>query len=295
MRKLITSKWFIISLVVLLLVATVVISLLPGSPVNKAIKPLANVANPVQGFVKRSGDTLSDFWAAIADGMAIREENEDLKSQIADLQYELTKNKEAAVKYEELKDAFHIKDTFGNYDIFGASVMSREADEWFSVIQADIGTDDGIVFEEGNSYAVVDVEMNLVGRIISVSDSKTKILPVLHEAMTVSCKVDEINGANLTVTGDAGLKNDGLCLVKDIGENVKLEPGTKIVTSGQGGLFPEGIYVGTIESVDDSNPLNITATLRPNSNVSKLSDVFIMVPLKQASADTDESAKETKK
>jgi rod shape-determining protein MreC len=80
------------------------------------------------------------------------------------------------------------------------------------------------------------------------------------------------------VLGDAELKRQGLCLVTDIDPDVKLEPGMEIVTSGDGGLFPEGIPIGVIESVDDSNPLQITATLRPYSQIGKLEDVFIMIP-----------------
>ena len=84
------------------------LSLLPGSPVKKLLKPVQLVSSPAQSVVKRAGDTLSDFWSAITDGIAIREENEALKAQIADLRYQLTQNEEAALRYEELKDALHM-------------------------------------------------------------------------------------------------------------------------------------------------------------------------------------------
>lgn len=225
-----------------------------------------------------SGNVISDFWAALADGMAIREENENLKDQIADLKYQLTQNEEAAIRYEELKDAFHIRDTFSNYDIYGAQVLSREADEWFSVIRVSAGSADGIADEEGVAYPVVDVEMNLVGRVIDVDENDSMVLPLLHEGFTVACKVNVVNGASMLVSGDASLKNDGLCLVTRIDSGVVLEPGTEIVTSGEGGLFPEGIPVGTIVDVDYSNPLAITATLKPNSDIADIEDVFVMIP-----------------
>ena len=52
----------------------------------------------------------------------------------------------------------------------------------------------------------------------------------------------------------------------------------EIVTSGNGGLFPEGIPIGVVESVDNSNPLQVTAAIRPYSQIGKLEDVFIMMP-----------------
>lgn len=242
------------------------------------LKPVQSVSSPAQSFVKNAGDTLSDFWAAITDGIAIREENEALKEEIADLRYQLTQNEEAALRYEELKDALHIKDTFSNYEIYGASILSRESDEWFSTIRLNAGSVDGIEIAEGSSYPVLDVEMNLVGRVIETSDTESRVLPLLHEGFSVAGKVNTVNGATFMVLGDAELKRQGLCLVTDIDPDVKLEPGMEIVTSGDGGLFPEGIPIGVIESVDDSNPLQITATLRPYSQIGKLEDVFIMIP-----------------
>ena len=265
-------------MVLLVLAACAILSLLPGSPVKKLLQPVQLVTAPAQSAVKKAGDTLSDFWSAITDGIAIREENKALKEQIADLRYHLTQNEEAALRYEELKDALHIKDTFSNYVIYGAAILSRESDEWFSTIRLNAGAADGIVLEAGNSYPVLDVEMNLVGRVIESSDTESRVLPLLHEGFAVAGKVNEVNGATFMVVGDAELKRQGLCLIKGIDPEVRIQPGMEIVTSGDGGLFPEGIPIGVIESVDYSNPLDVTATLNPYSQIGKLEDVFIMIP-----------------
>ena len=288
MKKLLKSKWFIALIVLLVLAAGAILSLLPGSPVKNLLKPVQLVSSPAQSLVKSAGDTLADFWAAITDGIAIREENRALKEQIADLRYQLTQNEEAALRYEELKDALHIKDMFSNFDIYGAAILSRESDEWFSTIRLNAGANDGIALEEGNSYPVLDVEMNLVGRVIETSDTESRVLPHLHEGFAVAGKVNEVNGATFMVVGDAELKRQGLCLVKDVDPDVTLKAGMEIVTSGDGGLFPEGIPIGVIESVDYSNPLQVTATLRPYSQIGKLEDVFIMIPYVEE--ETDESA-----
>ena len=104
------------------------------------------------------------------------------------------------------------------------------------------------------------------------------VLPLLHEGFSAAGKVNEVNGASVIVTGDSVLKKSGLCRVKALGKNIKLDPGTVIVTSGEGGLFPDGIPIGTIVSVDYSNPTEVTATLRPFSSIGELEDVFVMIP-----------------
>ena len=289
MKRLLANKSFVVLMTVILMIAVIIIGLVPNSPINKLLSPIGKIVAPVQNLIKGGGDAISDMWAGITDGKAIREENEQLKAEIAQLQYQLTQNEEAAIRYEELREAFHIRDTFSNYEIYSASVLSREADEWFSMIRVGLGTRDGIEIATGSSFAVVDVRMNLIGRVVEINDSDTKILPILHEGFVVSGKVNTVNGVNLTIMGDAALKQDGLCLVTDIDENAVLEAGTEIVTSGDGGLFPQGIPIGVIESVDYSNPLNITATLRPYSDIGNINDVFVMVSTDDYSSDVNDN------
>ena len=285
MRRLLTDKRFLTVISLLIILAVIILGSLPGSPLNVVLKPVGAIVNPVQKFVKYTGNSISDFWAALTDGIAIRDENEQLRAEIAQLQYQLTQNEEAAIRYEELQDAFHIREVFSNYDIFGASVLSRESDEWFSVIRAGVGNSDGIYLEQGQSLAVVDVRMNLVGRVIEVNEDDSDILMLLHEGFQVSGKVNAVNGATFIIMGDASLKQQGLCHVTGIDPDTVPSVGDEIVTSGDGGLFPQGIPIGVIESVDTSDELNITATLRPYSDISDINDIFIMVPFEDETAD----------
>lgn len=286
MRRLLDNNVFRIVIVTVLLIAIIAIGAIPGSPISFITKPLSVVLDPIQSVFETIGNKISDFYSAIAEGMEIRKENEELRAEIAELEYEVQQGEEARIRWEELKSAFSIQDTFENYHIHGASILTREADEWFSVIRVNVGTDTGIDVSSG-SYAVVDARMNLVGRVMTTDIDSSKILPLLHEGFTVSAKVNVVNGAVVLVTGDITLKNEGLCKVTRIPANIKLQPGDELVTSGEGGLFPAGIPIGVIESFDDSDPEHPTATLRPYVEISSIKDVFIMVP--NSDEDTDEN------
>lgn len=285
MQKLLANKVFILILVTLLIVAVIIFDKIPGSPVEHITTPVSVILDPVQKLVQGTGSKFSDFFTAVSDGISIRQENADLKKQIAELEYEVQQGKEAAIRWQELKDAFFIKNSFENYDIHGSSILTREADEWFSVIRIDVGSNNGIEISDINaSYAVVDAQMNLVGRIQSTDVSSSKVLPVLHEGFTVSAKVNTVNGAIVTVHGEVELKENGLCKVDQIPDQVSLQVGDVLVTSGDGGLFPAGIPVGVIMSVDNSSLLNRYATLKPYVDISSLKDIFIMVPKNQTDA-----------
>lgn len=282
MRKLLANKIFILILVTLLIVAVIIFDLIPGSPVENITTPVSVILDPAQKLVQGAGSNISNFFSAISEGIAIRKENSDLKKQVAELQYEVQQGEEASLRWQELKDAFFIKDSFENYDIHGSSILTREADEWFSVIRIDVGKSNGIsISDTTKSYAVVDVQMNLVGRIQSTDVASSKVLPILHEGFTVSAKVNTVNGAVVIVHGEVELKENGLCKVDQIPDQVVLQVGDKLVTSGDGGLYPAGIPIGEIVSVDNSSELNRYATLKPYVNIAGLKDVFVMVPKDQ--------------
>lgn len=277
MRRIFENKVLALVLATILLVSFIVLSAIPGSPIAGATKPLSFIVDPIQSAFQKIGTKISDFYSAIAEGMEIRKENEELREEIAELEYQVQQGEEARIRWEELKSAFQIQDTFENYHIHGASVLTRESDEWFSVIRINVGTNTGIDSSTG-SYAVVDARMNLVGRVMTTDLESSKILPLIHEGFTVSAKVNVVNGATVMVSGDVILKNEGLCVVTRIPANIELHPGDELVTSGEGGLFPAGIPIGKIESFDNSDPDNPKATMRPYVSISDIKDVFIMVP-----------------
>jgi len=282
LRKLLANKIFILILVTLLIVAVIIFDLIPGSPVENITTPVSVILDPAQKLVQGAGSNISNFFSAISEGIAIRKENSDLKKQVAELQYEVQQGEEASLRWQELKDAFFIKDSFENYDIHGSTILTREADEWFSVIRIDVGKSNGIsISDTTKSYAVVDAQMNLVGRIQSTDVASSKVLPILHEGFTVSAKVNTVNGAVVIVHGEVELKENGLCKVDQIPDQVFLQVGDKLVTSGDGGLYPAGIPIGEIVSVDNSSELNRYATLKPYVNIAGLKDVFVMVPKDQ--------------
>ena len=220
MRRLFQNKIFVLALVSLLLIAFIVFSSIPGSPLANLTKPLSVVVDPIQSVFKSAGSRISDFYFAIAEGMKIRKENEELRAEIAELQYEVQQGQEAKLRWEELKSAFDIQDSFENYHIYGASVLTRESDEWFSVIRISGGAFEKSAKNSMTSFAVVDARMNLVGRVIVSDVNSSKVLPLLHEGFSVSAKVNVVNGAIVMITGDISFKNDGLCLVSRIPSNI---------------------------------------------------------------------------
>jgi rod shape-determining protein MreC len=155
--------------------------------------------------------------------------------------------------------------------------MTRSAASWFDLFRVDVGDRDGISVTETNSYPVVDPAMHLVGRVYSSDLVSAKILPVVHQGSVVDGRIQRPGGYPVRVRGDILLRDEGLCFVDRISDEAILEVGDVVMTSGEGGLYPAGIPIGTIASISyGQNDAERTATLKPFVDFDTITYLFIM-------------------
>jgi len=119
-----------------------------------------------------------------------------------------------------------------------ARVVNNTVNKQFNYLTLDKGSLSGIKPE----MAVIGSE-GIVGIVKSVSDNYASVLSALNRDFIVSAKIQK-NGyfGPLKWNGNSA---DYATLV-DIPHHVKIETGDTIVTSGFGGVFPEGYHIGTI-------------------------------------------------
>ncbi|MDD2457543.1 MAG: rod shape-determining protein MreC [Eubacteriales bacterium] len=271
------SPIYFIILVTISLIVLVIASSFPGSIINQLSSPFSVILEPIQKSVLNVTDLVRTGSAAVFEGAQIRRENEALQLENATLRNQVTQLEEAGRQYEELKSALQLKDKYDRYEIIGGRLMTREIGDWFDVFRIDIGISDGLSVGETESFAVVDAQSRLVGRILSTDATSAKILPVIHEGFSVSGKIDSVNGDLLRVRGDYDLKDQGLCMVDQIPMTASIHVGDILVTSGLGGIFPSGIEIGEIIEIRESLSVqNRQAVLRPSVDMQNVSVVFVM-------------------
>ncbi len=271
------NRVFIIIVSTLFVLSLLIYSSIPGSPLNAISSPISFITDPLQTLISKSTGGISGFFESLTNGMKIREENIALKSQNAKLEQKVKELEENGRRWEELKSAFKIKEIFSDYELLGASVLTRGIGDWFDVFRVNLGTRDKIIIDEQTSYAVVDAQMNLIGRVISSDLTSAKILPVLNEGSVVSAKMNTSNGSAVRVRGDLILKNKGYCLIDKISDFSSVNVGDEVITSGLGGLYPPGIPIGeVVELKNDDQKIEKMAVLKLYSNIKSLTDVFVM-------------------
>ena len=177
----------------------------------------------------------------------LRVENENLKQELDKIKYYETENEELTSEISKLKEMLHINKLLSDKEFINASVLSRGIDYWNESLMIDKGSDDGV----SNNMAVVSGGF-LIGVTDNVSHYNSNVLLLSNSKFPVNISV-KIKLENREVVGILNNYNNGLFEIVGIVDNVEIPSGSKVVTTGLGNIFPSGLLVGYVDSVETDN------------------------------------------
>ena len=269
---------FIVVLVTVAILATMILTALPGSTRTIITDYFGRVFDPVVSFFQSSLKSVGNFFSAVSENRDLKEEVAKLEKENSDLRQKVIINEEKVKAYDELEDALNLKSRFKDYEIVGGNVINRSIGPMFDLFRINLGREDGIWVTSDRSYPVLDSQQNLVGRLYSSELGSSRVVPLMHEGFSISAKVPASAGNNFRVRGSVEYKNRRLCLADQIPEGTPLQVGDLIVSSGDGGLYPEGIEIGTVvEIITDSRSNAMQALIEPASQLEELNYVFVLI------------------
>lgn len=210
-------------------------------------------------YQSRKGHTLSvDFLSgalhalhattqSVLDGVkrpfrmiALREaENTELKKRVGELLLERETYREAMIENKRLRELLSLRERSRDY-VTAAKVIARGIDSWTHTLLLDKGSADGVA----KDMAAVTPK-GLAGKIASVSGSYCRLL--LLNDINFSAAVRLQGGRTEGVLSGTGTRR---CVLKYIPFEDRVTAGEIVVTSGLDMLFPAGIPVGYVSSVD---------------------------------------------
>ncbi|NBK98175.1 MAG: rod shape-determining protein MreC [Erysipelotrichia bacterium] len=188
-------------------------------------------------------------WTSQLEALkTVYDENDELKKMIASQKMYKAELDEKTRIIEELEKLYDLE-VSADYEKIGAEVLARDPSTWSNIVTLNKGSKDGIEVD----MAVICAK-GLIGKVSEVNahTSKVKLLTTENNDASVSIKVELSEGT--TTDGilehyDAKNKKYSIQLFD---ANAKIEKGMKIITSGNGGVFPPGILVGKVSSEEDS-------------------------------------------
>lgn len=188
-------------------------------------------------------------------------------------QYSLleTSLEEEKRKVSDLESLLEIESLYSDFDIINASVIYRSSINWYDLVTINKGAYDGI--EEG--MAVV-VKEGLIGKIIKVTNntSVVKLLTSITENDKISVY---INTELESLYGILYNYSNNQFNISGISSNIEIKEGSNVVTTGFDNLFPEGIIVGTVSSIEKDNfDLTKIVHVKPSVSFDRINYVSVL-------------------
>lgn len=235
------------------------------SPIQATISwSLEQLASTVQNYIY--------LLHTRQDNLALIEENRKLLNQIAGF-------KETAQENTRLKKMLDFQDKMAIKTVL-ARVISKDVSTEFRAIRINRGEKDGIL-----KNAAVLTNEGVVGRVLRTTAHTADVVTILDLLSAVDAIVERSRARGI-VEG----KTDEACQLKYALRTDDIQPGDVLVSSGLGGIFPKGITVGSVATVN-RKPFGITqeVEVKPSVDFSKLEEVMVT-----RANDLNEIASETK-
>jgi rod shape-determining protein MreC len=200
------------------------------------------IAAPLQYVSSSVGGTGVGFFQRIYELRGAAAENGELKQKVDALETELRQTRTARDENDRLKGLLELKEQSDFSPVVG-KVIARDPSIWFDTVTIDVGRGSGV---ELNMPVVTPG--GIVGRVVATSPWTSQVMLITDEKAAAGAIVGQLGQSN-ALGSVKGLGTNGLVEMRYVSGLEKVEPGDYVLTTGQDGIYPPGLSVGTVVEV----------------------------------------------
>ena len=244
--------------------------------------PLNTVAGyvfiPMQKGINEVGSFVSDLADNLTELRDVMQRNEELQAQVDELTTELSTYKMEQYDIQDMRELLDLDEQY-NYEKIGASIIGKDAGNWFDTFIIDKGANDGI-----------EVDMNviagsgLVGIITDVGPNYAKVRSIIDDRNSVSAIVLTTSDTCF-VNGDLEMMSESqtIELTNLTDEDDEVSVGDQVVTSHTSSKYVPGLLIGRISELKmDPNNLTKSGTVTPAVDFEHIKNVLVILDKKQS-------------
>ena len=272
MRDFFRGKFFLTLVLIAAFLAGFMLNMLLDGGVMPHRDIVGYIALPFQTFGAWIKNGTTDFIDTFSKFDEISAENEELRKQVADLESQLNDTYSYQVEIDRLRSILNVSEYIADYTLVPADILTVSTDGLGLVYTINRGTAAGI-----NKKDVVISADGLVGRVIEVGRYWAKISTILDTQTAVGAKVARTGDFGVT-EGTTELKAQWKCRLSNLDAKNTILRGDDVITSGLGGVYPEGIKIGVISDIKiESNGLTQYAIIDTAVDFENLTRVYVLI------------------
>lgn len=200
------------------------------SPVQKVVSSAVNWFDTIYGYLYKYDSLLA--------------ENESLRSQLADAQQSARDGIAASEENTRLRRLLELREKHSDYVFESCKVVLWSSSNWAHSFTISKGSSSGI--ELGDP--VVTEYGAVVGQVTELGTNWATVSTIIDVDMSVGAFVGD-TGTSGIVMGEYSFMKDKLAKLSFLADGAHIYVGDEVLTSGNGGAFPQGLVIGTITAV----------------------------------------------
>lgn len=225
-------------------------------------------------FVSKGLFQLSAAATASADSASAEDlaaEVESLKKENAKLRDQLADYIDVKAENAKLWKYYELKKENPSYQIAPANVIKRDVNDDFYSFTLDVGTAVGVKVN-----APVITDNGLVGWVSQADAATCKVKTILSPDTKAGVSGKQ-SGDSGILSGSVTLCDKNLTGMNKLAENNTLKKGDMIVTSGTGGVYPSGLMVGEVQSIEfNKYDASRYAVIKPYEDVRRITAAAVI-------------------
>lgn len=262
------SHWILASLLIIQLVSMSYYARPRDSEQSVLRTWILTIYTPVASAIDSVVSAITGAVGSYTDLRGVREENASLREELARLTAERNEALEEASRLKRLEEELALPKS-SPYKTLSANVVARDMSLWYKRLIINRGTLDGV-----RRNMPIATSNGIVGRVIGVGPNFAQVQVI----------TDTIAGAGAMLQGSRamgemrGMGENNRCEIKNIHSSQSVETGEQVVTSGLDRIYPKGLVIGTIESVEsDPNGPWHKIIVAPAAAVDRVEHVFVLL------------------
>lgn len=283
MKKINQFKTFIIIATIATIFGIIAITMRTDTN-NPVVRTINDGISLVQNVAVLAADDIRNFGQSTFGLFSVHEENQRLRREVFLAELTRLQLDQRDKENEHLRQLVEINETLEDFDRVSAVVVGRNIDSWHDFLTVNQGLRDGIEL----GMAVVSPEGYLIGKITAVGNNFSRFHLMKPHNSSIRTQV-EVHGVENSVGILEGYdaETDELS-VRDVSNDVEIEIGLPVITTGFGDIFPRGLLAGHVTRYEQG-ALTQNIFLENNVNYDDIRFVFIIKRAMAAVVEDDES------
>lgn len=260
-----------------ILVAAVALLIVLGSAARGGSISLAHNASgvllsPVQKVVSSAVNWFDSIYGYLYRYDSLMAENESLRTQLAEAQQSARDGIEATEENERLRTLLELRQKHTDYVFESAKVVLWSSSNWSHSFTISKGASSGIELSD----PVITEYGAVVGQITELGENWATVSTVIDVDMSLGAFVGS-TGTSGIVLGEYALMRNRQAKLTYLAEGAQIYVGDEVLTSGEGGAFPQGLVIGRLTAVQtEAGGQVMFGIVEPECAFESLVQVFVI-------------------